>query len=105
MNLLTIYWILWEVVVKIPCTSIFAIDRLNIKNEGDEYIALNYMANGAHYTFGQRINAEKWFTTFNNFYRYLIKNNNVVLVCHNIAELHNAKKIDPNAKIFYSKNF
>lgn len=93
------------VVPKIPCASIFAAERNNIKSGGDEYVALNYMTNGAHYTFGQQIDSEKWFTTFRHFYHYLVKMENVVFVCHNDDEVRQAKLIDSRALIFHSHNF
>jgi len=52
----------------IPCSSIFAIDEHGLKNEGEEYVVVNYMKGGAHYTFGQKIDVEKWETEFKKFY-------------------------------------
>ena len=44
----------------IPCSSIFAIDNYGLNNEGEEYVVVNYMKGGGHYTFGQKIDFEKF---------------------------------------------
>lgn len=92
------------IVPVIPCPSIFAIDAYNLKNEGSEYIVLNYMKGGAHYSFGQDINFKKWQNEFQNFYFELKKQENVVFSCHNAKEVNEALSIDPSAKIFFKNN-
>jgi len=88
----------------IPCASIFAIDEYDIKNSGEDYVVVNYMQGGAHFTFGQNINFEKWEKEFKDFYSKLKKNENIIFACHNEKEVEEAKRIDPDAKIFYEKN-
>lgn len=88
----------------IPCSSIFAIDEHNLKNEGEEYVVLNYMKGGAHYTFGQEINFCKWEQEFKDFYFDIKKREKVIFSCHNQKEINEALEIDPKANIFYEKN-
>jgi len=88
----------------IPCSSIFAIDEHSLQNEGEEYVVVNYMKGGAHYTFGQKIEFEKWEQEFKKFYFEIKKKERVVISCHNQKEVNNALKLDPKAEIFYEKD-
>jgi len=88
----------------IPCSSIFAIDEYNLKNEGEEYVVVNYMKGGAHYTFGQKIEIEKWEKEFKKFYFELKERDRVVVSCHNQKEVDEALEFDPKAEIFYMKD-
>ena len=89
----------------IPCSSIFARDNLNIEKHMPEFVALNFMENGAHYSFEQNIDGTKWFYDFQKFYEYIRTKENCVFVCHNKHEINYAKMIDNNAQIFYSNNY
>ncbi|WP_017726147.1 polysaccharide pyruvyl transferase family protein [Halalkalibacterium ligniniphilum] len=89
----------------IPCSSIFAKDNLNITQNNSDYVALNFMKNGAHFTFGQKIDSVKWWKTFKEFYEHIKNKENCVFVCHNNKEVEEAKKIDSNAQIFISNNY
>ncbi len=88
----------------IPCSSIFAIDEHNLKNEGEEYVVVNYMKGGAHYTFGQKIDFEKWESEFKKFYFELKEKERVIVSCHNQKEVDEALELDPKAEIFYEKD-
>ncbi len=88
----------------IPCSSIFSVDEHSIKNEGEEYVVVNYMKGGAHYTFGQGIDLEKWEREFKKFYFELKKKEKVIVSCHNQKEVDEALELDPNADIFYVKD-
>lgn len=89
----------------IPCTSLFAIDEYNIRSDGEEYVILNFMERGGHYSFGQNIDYNGWLTNLKKIYNYIKTREKVVFVCHNREEIINARSIDPNANIFYNKNF
>jgi hypothetical protein len=89
----------------IPCSSIFAIDEHGLKRQAAEYVVINYMEGGAHYTFGQNIDKEKWRKEFTKFYNKIKTQENVVFACHNEKEVKEAKAIDPSAKIFFSTDF
>jgi len=89
----------------IPCPSIFAVDRHGARSKGEEYVVLNYMDTGGHYTFGQDINTSKWKDDFTRFYHEVKKNDEVRLVCHNRKELEQATRIDSAAEVFYSNNY
>lgn len=88
----------------IPCSSIFAINEYGLKGEDPEYVVVNYMRGGAHYTFGQEIDFKKWHKEFERFYYEIKKSERVILSCHNQEEIAEAKSIDQNAEIFYSPN-
>ena len=88
----------------IPCSSIFAIDAHNLRNEGEEYVVVNYMKGGAHYTFGQKIDFNKWEEGFKKFYFELKQNERVIISCHNEKEAKEALELDPDAEIFYVKD-
>jgi polysaccharide pyruvyl transferase WcaK-like protein len=88
----------------IPCSSIFAIDEYDLKDEGEEYVVVNYMKGGGHYTFGQNIDFEKYKKEFTKFYFELKEKENVIISCHNQKEVNEALEFDPNAKIFYKKD-
>ena len=88
----------------IPCSSIFATDEYNLKSQKDEYVVVNFMEGGAHYTFGQKVDFMKWKREFSKFYFNIKKKYKVVFSCHNKKECSEAKKIDPNAEIFFQKN-
>lgn len=88
----------------IPCSSIFAVDEHNVIKEVGEYVVVNYMKGGAHYTFGQDINFAKWEDEFRKFYFELKKTEKVIFSCHNSKEVRQAFSIDPDAEIFFKKN-
>jgi hypothetical protein len=88
----------------IPCSSIFAIDEHGLKNEGEDYVVVNYMKGGAHYTFGQKIDVDKWEREFKKFYFELKEKERVIVSCHNQKEVDEALEFDPHAEIFYVKD-
>ena len=88
----------------IPCCSIFAVDEHHVQAGVGEYIVMNYMENGSHFTFGQKIEKENWARAFKSFYTKLSKKEKVILVCHNQKEVNDAKSILPNAEIFYCED-
>jgi len=88
----------------IPCSSIFAIDQHNLKDEGEEYVVMNYMKGGAHFTFGQEIDFDKWENTFKSFYFSLKEKERVIIACHNKKEVKEALELDPDAEIFHEKD-
>lgn len=89
----------------LPCTSIFAAEEHGVSPGPDEFVLLNYMKGGAHYTLGQDLHVEEWEKTFGKFYSYLKEREKVALVCHNEAELDAAKKFDPAGTFFYSNSY
>ena len=88
----------------VPCSSIFAIDEYGLRNEGKDYVVVNYMKGGAHYTFGQKIDIEKWESEFTKFYFELKEKERVIVSCHNQKEVDEALAFDPKAEIFYVKD-
>ncbi len=89
----------------IPCSSIFAVDEYQLQDNGSEYVVVNYMSGGGHFTFGQSIDFTNWQKEFKQFYNKLKKQEKVIFSCHNQKEVEEAKQIDPNAEIFFSHNY
>ncbi|MFT5663256.1 MAG: hypothetical protein ACI9JR_000639 [Gammaproteobacteria bacterium] len=84
----------------LPCTSIFARDHLKIEPAAGEYIVLNFMENGGHFTFGQTIDTEKWRCNFRSLAATVSKMGKVVVACHNERELSLAKEVTPDVEAF-----
>lgn len=84
----------------LPCTSIFARDHLKIDPVAGEYIVLNFMENGGHFTFGQSIDTEKWRCNFRSLAAAAGKMGKVVVACHNARELSLAKEVTPEMEAF-----
>ncbi len=80
----------------LPCTSIFARDYLNISPRKGEYIVVNFMENGGHYTFGQNINALKWRRNFVSIVKKLQLHGRVVAACHTPTEERQVKELVPH---------
>jgi len=91
--------------VLLPCTSLFAVDRLEITPVSGEYIVLNYMPTGGHFLLGRTINAEVWEKRFVSIARKLAKRDKVILVCHNKKELDEARRLLPDFEIFQSNDY
>lgn len=84
----------------LPCTSIFARDYLDIKPLPGEYIVLNFMENGGHYTFSQTIDREAWRSHFRELADMARKMGEVVVACHTRAEERLAKAMVPDLQTF-----
>lgn len=84
----------------LPCTSIFARDRIGVRPQPGEFIVLNFMENGGHYTFGQDIDAERWRRTFVELAREVTKLGRVVVACHSVAEEELARRFVPDVERF-----
>lgn len=89
----------------IPCPSIYAIDEYGLKPSEGQYLVINYMQIGGHYTFGKKIESAKWNKVLKEFYEYVKNKEDILFVCHNKNEVENAKKIDNTARTFFSNNF
>jgi hypothetical protein len=88
----------------LPCASIFARDRFDIKPEPGEYIVLNFMENGGHYTFGQEIDGKKWRNQFICLANEISHIGRVVVACHTPHEEKLAKTLVPNVERFLVPN-
>lgn len=88
----------------IPCSSIFACDEHNLKDEGADYVVMNYMKGGSHFVFGQKIDFNKWENEFKKFYFEIKKKERVIISCHNQKEVDEALELDTEAEIFYEKD-
>jgi hypothetical protein len=88
----------------LPCTSIFAKDRYNVKAQKGDYIAVNFMENGGHYTFGQSIDALKWRNNFALLVKKLKHYGRVVAACHTQNEEDIVKKIVPDIDTYIVPN-
>lgn len=88
----------------LPCTSIFAVNRLGIVPEAGQYVVLNYMRGGGHFEFGQPIDASAWERNFVSLVRRLARTEKCVLVCHDDKELAAARSLLPEISTFQSKD-
>ncbi len=88
----------------LPCTSIFARDRFGIKPEPGEFIVLNFMENGGHYTFGQEIDGKRWRNEFISIAQEASRIGYVVVACHTPHEEELAKTLVPNLERFLVPN-
>lgn len=84
----------------LPCTSIYARDQLRIKPEAGEYIVLNFMEHGGHFTFGQAIDKERWRETFRRIYALTSRMGRVVAACHSSAERDLVREVVPDIEAF-----
>jgi hypothetical protein len=91
--------------ILLPCSSLFAVDRLQIRPATGDYVALNYMPAGGHFILGQPINAETWERTFSSFAADLARRERVVLVCHNQKEHDAARRLLPGLEVFRSGDY
>jgi hypothetical protein len=62
------------------------------------------MKGGSHFTFGQKIDFDKWESEFKKFYFDLKKKERVIISCHNQKEVNEALELDPEAKIFFEEH-
>lgn len=88
----------------LPCTSIFARDRFGLKALDGEYIALNFMENGGHYTFGQDIDGALWRSQFKQIANLAKKHGRVVIACHTPTEEALARQLVPGLECFLVPN-
>ncbi|MEO1701537.1 MAG: polysaccharide pyruvyl transferase family protein [Pseudomonadota bacterium] len=84
----------------LPCTSIYARDELSIEPEQGDYIVLNFMENGGHFTFGQMIDKERWRENFRRIHALTSKMGRVVAACHTPAERDLVRKVIPDIDTF-----
>ncbi|MDH4069838.1 MAG: polysaccharide pyruvyl transferase family protein [Ignavibacteria bacterium] len=82
--------------VLLPCPSLFARDRLNVDPGPSEYVAVNFMPLGGHYTLGQEINPARWRSEFGSFLRASSTSVRLVLACHTRHEFAVARRYFPD---------
>ena len=92
-------------VESVPCASLFAVNRLEIMPEQGQYVVLNYMRGGGHFTFGQPVDTAGWEAKFLSFAGKLSRHYRCVVVCHDIRELNTAKRLFPGMELFYSEDY
>lgn len=84
----------------LPCTSIYARDQLRIEPEAGEYIVLNFMEYGGHFTFGQTIDKERWRENFRRIHALTSRMGRVVAACHSPAERDLVREVVPDIEAF-----
>lgn len=85
-----------------PCTAFFVDPRLDNSNKG-EYILINYMKGGGHFSWDQEINNQAWEATMKEVISELKKDHEVRFICHDEKEAQLAKELDPSLKIHLPK--
>ena len=88
----------------LPCTSIYARDALKIAPAEGEYIVLNFMEHGGHFTFGQDIDRERWRKKFRQIYSQTSKMGRVVAACHNLGEYELVREVVPGIEAYIVPN-
>ncbi len=88
----------------LPCTSLFAGDEHDIQAGPGEYIVINFIKLAGHYDFSNNIDKSAWEQVMTAVYTKLQKFERIVWVCHSEKEKKQARLLDANATIFYSKN-
>ena len=88
----------------LPCTSIFARDRMGLVPKEGKFIVLNFMENGGHYTFGQSIDTDLWRGDFQRIAETVKKMGRVVVACHTAQEERLAKSVVPGFETFLIPN-
>lgn len=88
----------------LPCTSIFARDKFCYKPVDGEYIVVNFMENGGHYAFGQKIDADRWRKNFIILVSSLSKFGRVVASCHNVEEKKLVNSLCPDIDAYIVPN-
>jgi hypothetical protein len=87
---------------RLPCTSLFAIDRVGIVPQDGEYVVLNYLRPSLASTFGQLVDADAWERRFVAFASRLAAITPCMLVCHDRHEYTLARRLLPEVKRFLS---
>jgi hypothetical protein len=88
----------------LPCTSIFGAEQVGVAPERGDYIILNFMENGGHYTFGQEIDGSKWRKRFLEIAKEASKMGRVVIACHNEKEKLEVDSFASNYETFIVPN-
>ncbi|WP_162426439.1 polysaccharide pyruvyl transferase family protein [Pontibacter pudoricolor] len=87
----------------LPCTAFFVDKAFENKREG-EYILINYMEGGGHYSWDQQINNQEW----ENSVLYLIDKlkgeHDIRFICHSEKEVELAEKIAPSFIHYFPKS-
>ena len=86
----------------VPCTSLFAVDRLAIASERGDHVVLNYRRPTVRDTFGVRVDADAWERRFVTFATRLASTTPCVMVCHDRGELAAARRLLPGVRRFHS---
>lgn len=89
----------------LPCCSLYAVDRLQIRPRKGEYIALNFMPLGGHYSWGSTASVSTWDSTFAAFAHRLAQKHRCILVCHSAGEQRAAARLCPSIPTYYSRNY
>ena len=87
---------------RLPCTSLFAVDRLGIVPRDGEYVVLNYLRPSLASTFGLPVAAAAWERRFVAFASRLAATTPCILVCHDRHEYALARRLLPAVKRFLS---
>ncbi|MEP6933033.1 MAG: polysaccharide pyruvyl transferase family protein [Nitrospirota bacterium] len=88
----------------LPCTSIFARDRFGLMPQAGEFVVINCMENGGHYTFGQAIDGDRWRLQFQQIAHLVRKMGRVVVACHSKEEERLAQSLVPDLERFLVPN-
>ena len=85
----------------LPCPALFAGDLRPIPAMPPGIVVLNYMRGAGHYELGQAIDNKKWENEFQAIYATLSRDYRCVVACHAAKEALEARRIVPDADIFF----
>jgi hypothetical protein len=88
----------------LPCTSLFAVDRLGITPRRGDYVVLNYLRPSTVDTFGLPVDADRWERRFVDFASRLASTVPCVLVCHDRREVAHARRLLPALERFHARH-
>ncbi len=77
---------------------------LGLTPQPGEFVVINCMENGGHYTFGQAIDGARWRRQFQDIAQLVKKMGRVVVACHNKEEERLAKMLVPDLERFLVPN-
>lgn len=87
----------------IPCSAFLSsLKYSGFPQQKDDYIIINYMEIGGHYTYGMKLNVEKWKNELCMTIRKLANDGHrIVFVCHNEAERNSAQSLGMDFEILF----
>lgn len=88
----------------LPCTSIFARDRLGIAPADPDLVCLNYMPRAGLYLPQKRGQVERWKATFLKVFEHFRARHTVKIVCHAEHDLEAARDLFDGKDIVYSRD-
>lgn len=88
----------------IPCSAFIASAKSTRRAQPDGTVLINYMPGGGHYDWSQGIDGSLWQETVRSLIDRLRKRHRLAFLCHNEAEYHIARDLDPALPLLLPEN-